>query len=232
MIETTTDGVVFVVPDWLPMDTEESVLGTQWHQEAIDALATMLAEVGRRHGHSWGVARGIALLGTGARYPDGKSYDPKPDVMVFSHPLPNGDIAGISIAEAGVPLFIAEVASKSTWGNDLGFKKEVYEFARVPEYITFDTAGHFIAPVLHAWRLEGAAYIPWVGDEEGWWHSRALDLALQPTQPFITLRDRDGREVSAPRRAFEREYALEQELVEAQRRIAEMEARLRQVRDE
>lgn len=45
MIETTTDGVVFVVPDWLPMDTEESVLGTQWHQEAIDALATMLGEV-------------------------------------------------------------------------------------------------------------------------------------------------------------------------------------------
>lgn len=155
--------------------------------------------------------------------------------MVFSHPLPNEDISGISMTEAGVPLFIAEVASKSTWGNDLGFKKEVYAFARVSEYITFDPAGHFIAPVLHAWRLEGAAYMPWVADEDGWWHSRALDLALQPTQPFITLRDREGRQISAPRRALEREYRLdhvERELAEAQRRIAEMEARLRQPRDE
>ena len=56
-------------------------MGSQWHQEAIDALANMLVEVGRRHGTAWGVARGIALLDTGARYPDGKPYDPKPDVV-------------------------------------------------------------------------------------------------------------------------------------------------------
>jgi hypothetical protein len=30
------------VPDWLHSDTEESIVGTEWHQEAIGTLATML----------------------------------------------------------------------------------------------------------------------------------------------------------------------------------------------
>jgi len=50
MIEATTERAALVAPVWLLPDTEESVVGTQWHQEAIDALASMLVEVGRRHG--------------------------------------------------------------------------------------------------------------------------------------------------------------------------------------
>ena len=234
MIEATTESGTFVVPDWLAPDTEESVVGTQWHQEAIGALASMLVEVGRRHGLAWGVARGITLLGTGARYPDGKPYDPKPDVMVLPHALPDGDITGVSLSDDR-PLFIAEVVSKSTSGNDLGFKKEVYELARIPEYVTFDPSGHLIAPVLHAWRLEDGVYVPWVADDDGWWHSSTLDITFRPLPPFLTIRDRAARDVSLPRRAFERESQLEQleqDLVEAQRRIAEMEARLRDPRAE
>ncbi len=227
MIEATTERAALVAPAWLLPDTEESVVGTQWHQEAIDALASMLVEVGRRHGAGWGVARGIAQLDTGARYPDGKPYDPKPDVMVLPQPLPNGDITGVSLAAAGVPLFVAEVASKSTWGNDLGFKKEVYEFARVPEYIMFDPSGHLIAPVLHAWLLEDGTYAPWVAADDGWWHSRALAITFRPEQPFLTIRDQDRCQLSLPRRAFEREDRvehLEQELAEARQHIATIEA--------
>jgi hypothetical protein len=33
------------VPDWLQSDTEESIVGTEWHQEAIGTLATMLRVV-------------------------------------------------------------------------------------------------------------------------------------------------------------------------------------------
>jgi len=232
MVEATTDRTAFVVPSWLPPDTEESVMGTQWHQEAIDALAGMLVEVARRHGRAWGVARGITLLDSGARYPDGKPYDPKPDVMVLSQPLPDDDISGISLVDAGVPLFIAEVASKSTWSNDLRIKREVYAAARVQEYIAFDPSGHFIAPALQAWRLENGVYTSLAADEDGWWHSRALDMTLRPAQPFLAVRDRDGRQLSPPRRAFEREYQLEQELAEAQRRIADLEAQSRRQRGE
>ena len=143
-------------------------MGTQWHQEAIDALATMLAEVGRRHGATWGVARGIYLRDTGARYPNGTAYDPKPDVMVLARPLPDEDVAGVSLSAVGAPLFVAEVASKSTLGNDLSFKKGVYEVARVREYSAFDAAGYLIAPALHAWRLDGHAYVPGAAAEDGW----------------------------------------------------------------
>jgi Uma2 family endonuclease len=230
MAEATTDRAVFVVPSWLPPDTEESVMGTQWHQEAIDALASMLVEVGRRQGQRWGVARGITLLDTGARYPNGKPYDPKPDVMVLPQPLPDGDITGISLRDVGVPLFIAEVASKSTWNNDLSFKKEVYAFARVEEYIAFDPSGHFITPALQSWRLDNDTYTSWNAAGDGWWHSRALDVTFQAAQPFLAVRDRDGRHVSPPRRAFEREYRveqLEQELAEARQLIADLNAQAR-----
>jgi Uma2 family endonuclease len=229
MVGTTTERAIFEVSAWLPADTEESVARTQWHQEAIGALATMLVEVGRRHGTGWGVARGIALLDTGARYPDGNPYDPNPDVMVLAQPLPVGDIAGVSLADVGIPLFIGEVASKSTLGNDMGFKKDVYEFVGVPEYIVFDATGSLIAPALHAWRLERGAYVPWLADD-GWWRSRSLSISFQPTQPFMTIRDREGRQLSLPHQAFEREHTLEHELAEAQRRIAEMEAQLRALR--
>jgi hypothetical protein len=59
---------------------------------------------------------------------------------------------------------------------------------------------------------------------------RAIFESFQPTQPFLTIRDREGRQLSLPHQAFEREYTLEHELAEAQRRIAEMEAHLRALR--
>ena len=74
-------------------------------------------------------------------------------------------------------------------------------------------------------------YVPWGAAEDGWWHSRALDVAFQPAQPFLAVRDRDGRQLSPPRRAFEREHRVEQlerELAEARRRIADLEAQARQ----
>jgi len=37
-----------VVPDSLPDDTEESIVGTEWHQEAASCLAVSLAAVAER----------------------------------------------------------------------------------------------------------------------------------------------------------------------------------------
>jgi len=59
---------------------------------------------------------------------------------------------------------------------------------------------------------------------------RAIFESFQPTQPFLTIRDREGRQLSLPHQAFEREYTLEHHLAEAQRRIAEMDAQLRALR--
>jgi hypothetical protein len=63
MVQATTWATPYRVPDTLHSDTEESIVGTQWHQEAISALTDMLEEVARRRGATWGVCNQIALLG-------------------------------------------------------------------------------------------------------------------------------------------------------------------------
>jgi hypothetical protein len=133
-------------------------------------------------------------------------------------------VAGVSVHECGILLLIVEVAGRSTVAGDVGSKRALYEFVGVAEYIVFDAAGGVLSPPLRAWRAVDGRYVPWLAEPDGWWHSRALDITLRPTQPFMTIRDRDGREISTSRRALEREERLEQELAEARRRIASLEA--------
>jgi hypothetical protein len=45
------------IPAWLLDDTEESVVGTAWHQEARDATRIMLQEEAARPGTTWGAYR-------------------------------------------------------------------------------------------------------------------------------------------------------------------------------
>jgi hypothetical protein len=105
MAQTATWTTTYRVPESLPNDTEESVVGTEWHQETIGALADMLREVAERRGATWGVCEQIALLGL--QYEDARPYNPRPDVMVLAQPLPGGHISAIPLNDAGVPLFIA-----------------------------------------------------------------------------------------------------------------------------
>src|SRR5438093_13709663 len=93
---------------WLPDDTAESVVGTQWHQEAISRLAEMLLLLRDRTGASWDVATNLGIRGFLRR--DGTVYAPKPDVCVHPRRLPR-DEAEISLAEYGPPLLVVEVAS-------------------------------------------------------------------------------------------------------------------------
>lgn len=153
MAQATRWTTTYRVPDWLLNDTEESGVGTEWHQDAISSLVEMLREAARRRGASWGVCNQIALQGL--RRQDGTAYDPRPDVMVLAQPLPSGRLSSITIAEAGVPLFVAEVASRSTVGNDRGDKRRAYEAIGVPEYVVFDPDGDLLPATIQAWRLEG-----------------------------------------------------------------------------
>src|SRR6184192_1310848 len=96
MAQTATWTTTYRVPESLPSDTEESIVGTEWHQEAIGALADMLRDVAERRGASWGVCEQIALLGL--QHEDGTDYDPRPDVMVLRQPLPGGHLSRIHLA--------------------------------------------------------------------------------------------------------------------------------------
>jgi Uma2 family endonuclease len=237
MVHATTWATPYRVPVTLRSDTEESVVGTQWHQEAISALTDMLEEVARRRGATWGVCNQIALLAL--QHEDGTPYDPRPDVMVLAQPLPSGRMSSMSLSEAGVPLFIAEIASDSTVGNDVGDKRLAYAAIGVPEYIVFDPDGDLFSPPLLGWRLQAGVYVPWKPEADGMWHSASLAVAFQPMQPFLGVRDRDGHQIELPRAVRERAEYLEQQLSaveqaraeEAQRR-AELEEQLRRLRAE
>jgi Uma2 family endonuclease len=223
MVQAPVRWATYRVPDTLPDDTEESIVGTEWHQEAISALAGMLGEARRRAGAAWAPCNQIAL--TGLRRADGRAYDPKPDVMVLSHPLPSGALSSVALADVGAPLFIAEVASRSTVGADVGEKQQVYEAIGVQEYVVFDPDGALLSTPLLAWRLVEDAYVPWHAEATGLWHSTVLDVTLIPTQPIMGVRDRTGRGIDPPQRAWERVDELEQ-------RVRELEEDVRRLRGE
>ena len=57
------------------------------------------------------------------------------------------------------PDFVLEVASKSTWREDLGPKREVYARLGVKEYWQYDPTGEYFTPVLQGLRLAGDTYV-------------------------------------------------------------------------
>ena len=71
--------------------------------------------------------------------------------------------------EERVPDFVLEVASKGTYENDLGGKKNAYARIGVQEYCVFDPIGDMHRPRLQLFRLEGGAYkrVNWRGGPDG-----------------------------------------------------------------
>ena len=61
--------------------------------------------------------------------------------------------------EGKAPDFVLEVASKSTWREDLGPKRDLYARLGVKEYWMYDPTGEYFAPVLQGLRLAGGAYV-------------------------------------------------------------------------
>ena len=57
------------------------------------------------------------------------------------------------------PDFVLEVASKSTWREDLGPKREIYARLGVKEYWQYDPTGEYFTPVLQGLRLAGGVYV-------------------------------------------------------------------------
>ncbi len=61
---------------------------------------------------------------------------------------------------AGVPDFVLEIVSPSTWRTDLGAKREKYAALGVREYWLHDPHGRHLQPALAGYRLDGSAYVP------------------------------------------------------------------------
>ena len=61
--------------------------------------------------------------------------------------------------EGKAPDFVLEVASKCTWREDLGRKRDLYARLGVKEYWQYDPTGEYFSPVLQGLRLAGGAYV-------------------------------------------------------------------------
>ncbi|MFQ5857733.1 MAG: Uma2 family endonuclease [Anaerolineae bacterium] len=60
--------------------------------------------------------------------------------------------------EGQVPAVVFEFTSKSTWDEDLGSKKGLYEWLGVQEYFVFDPLQEYLEPVLQGFRLIEGTY--------------------------------------------------------------------------
>ena len=151
--------------------------------------------------------------------------------------------------EGKAPDFVLEVASKSTWREDLGPKREVYARLGVKEYWMYDPTGEYLSPVLQGLRLAGGAYVRQlaVSSPDGALTLRSETLGLELRAQGAEMRFRDPatgqvllshQEADAARREAdtarrEAEARAEREAAArraAEARVAELEALLRKRR--
>ena len=156
-----------------------------------------------------------------------------PDLLVAFHVDPAAYKAsnGYVITEQGKPPdFILEVGSPSTGDRDIGAKRGDYEYWGVLEYWRFDPDGESHGARLGGDRLVNGRYEPIPvremasGCVEG--YCEVLDIILRwEDGDLYWVEPSTGRPVST----FEQER---QGRIEAEQRVAELEAELRQLRDE
>ena len=134
--------------------------------------------------------------------------------------------------EGKAPDFVLEVASKSTWREDLGPKREVYARLGVKEYWMYDPTGEYLSPVLQGLRLAGGAYVRQlaVSSPDGALTLRSETLGLELRAKGGEMRfhdpvtDRKLPSYSELHAARQEEAAARQA---AEARVAELEALLR-----
>lgn len=224
--------------DHLADDTEETLLGASYHQDAIVTVYQSLQWYRRSHGLPWFIGNQLKLLvpRAGGR----PAYSPSPDLLIHTT-LGNDLRASLSVAREGVPALIIEVLSPSTGlGTDLDAagKLGAYAAMGVAEYLTFDPVGEIIPERVRAWRLGPVGtYEPWV-PQGGRWASvlgiafapqglqmRVFDEAGTPIPRYdeIALRMREQAQVQA---------AQEHALAERERELAALRAELARLRGE
>ena len=136
--------------------------------------------------------------------------------------------------ERRAPAFVLEVASPSTWRDDLGRKRSVYARLGVREYCRYDPAGDHLPARLEGERLTPTGYVrqPPLTALDGTLTLRSETLGLElRAEPGRELRFRDpatGHDLRSHDEEAEGRLAAEARAAAAQARVAELEAVLRE----
>ena len=133
--------------------------------------------------------------------------------------------------EGRAPAFVIEVASPSTWRDDLGWKRSVYARLGVREYWRYDPAGEHLPARLQGERLTRAGYVrqPAETAPDGTLtlRSRTIGLELRAA-PGREMRFRDpatGQELRSHDEEAEGRLEAEARAADAEARAADAEAR-------
>ena len=139
--------------------------------------------------------------------------------------------------EGRAPAFVLEVASPSTWRDDLGPKRSVYARLGVREYWQYDPTGEHLPMRLQGERLTRSGYVRQLVETapDGTLTLRSETLGLElRAAPGREMRFRDpatGNDLRSPDEEAEGRLEAEARAAAAEARVAELEALLRKRHD-
>ena len=179
-------------PNSLHDDTEEDLVGADWHQDAIRTSGESLKDVARERDFAWHIGDQLPLVCT---QPDGSLWRPSPDIMLHAAAGATKR-AEMTVRTDGVPELIIEVASPSTWKYDVNVqdgKAWGYLELGVPNYLVFDPHGTLLGEPCRGWQRREGRVHAWLPAASGRYHTVVLDLSFQPEDELLRVFDPDGR---------------------------------------
>jgi Uma2 family endonuclease len=201
---------------WLHDDSEEDLVGADWHQRAITGLYNSLRDVALLAGLPWHVGNQLTLI---AWKPDGMAWRPSPDIMVHSHAGPELR-KEMATRDAGPPALIIEVASQSTWEYDVDTaagKAMGYLALGVPSYLVFDPTQEYLGYSCRGWQRVGGVAREWRPTPDGRYEDNALGVSFRPDGDLLRVIDALGQPIAY-------EYEKTQEIMELRARLEQLRA--------
>ena len=112
-----------------------------------------------------------------------------PDLFVALRAPPLEERTYYKLWEYPLPELVVEMLSKTTWQEDVGRKRDTYEYLGVREYWLFDPAGFGLSTPLVGLRLRAGRYREIRADAAGRLRSRVLGLDLHVYGGELRFRD-------------------------------------------
>ena len=112
-----------------------------------------------------------------------------PDLFVALRAPPLEDRSHYQLWRYPLPELVIEMLSKTTWKEDVGRKRDTYEYLGVREYWLFDPEGWALSTPLTGYRLRDSGYRPIGADAAGACRSRVLGMALHVLAGDLRFRD-------------------------------------------
>ena len=173
-------------------DTEDSVVGSEWHQFARALLVSSLYIYALDAALPWHVGNQLTLVGPGTGT---TPWRPMPDFSVHATAGP-ALREELDIRAEGPPRLALEVVSSTTWEYDTDLREGkawgYLELCQIPEYLVFDPQGSFVVEQCRGWRRHGSRIEPWQPGASGRYES-SLDVSFAVEGTFLRVYDPQGQ---------------------------------------